>query len=265
MYVSLPDKRASDRGLSTSLWKDIEAIGVNDPRYGMFWMDDFLQGDASISATGTLRTGAGIYTCTEVTSGTVSVDGSLGEDGYLVTNPGASTEGQGYTIQGGPKVLPAAGKIICMEARLKTSIIAPQFLFGLTDDAAAAVTGGATVVVDTTNVTDAVAFTNILSNATAASLYPYNDEAGETAVQGATAIGTLVAGTFIKLGIRITGLSKAEYFVNGALVSTYVAGSGSNGSIPSVVLQSILVAQADGSQPVTTVDWLAVGVNPRSS
>lgn len=260
MYSPIIDLKADDRGISTKLWKNVPVSPYDDPRRGVFWIDDFTMGDASISATGTLRTNNGVYTCTKVTSGTVVVDTALGEEGYLVTDPGATTEGQGYTIQGGPSILPAAGKILCVEARLKTSVIAPQFLFGTTDSAAAAVTGGATVVVNTTNVTDAVAFTNILSNATAASLYPYNDEAGESAVQGATAIGTLVAATFIKLGFRINGTKSVDYFVDGELVHTHVAGSGSNGSIPTVALQPILVAQADGAQPVTTVDWLAVGM-----
>jgi hypothetical protein len=257
MFSAVLDRKASDRGKTTELWKGIPNEGC-DPRFGFSWFDDFTQGDASVSATGVLRTAKGIYTCTEVSTGTVAVDNSVaGVKGYLVTDPGATTVGQGYNIQGGPSVIPVAGKTTVFEARIATSIIAPQFLLGMTDDAAAAVTGGATVVVNTTNVTDAVAFTNILSNATGASLYPYNDKASETHVQGSTVIGTLVAATFIKLGVRINGVSSIEYWVDGSKVYTYTGSI-----IPAVAITPILVAQADGAQPVTTMDWWGLGQTP---
>lgn len=264
MFNAIIDKRSSDRGLTTELWKDIEAMGNVDPRYGMFWIDDFQMGDSSVTADGVLRTNKGIYTVDETTSGTTGVDMSLGADGYLVTDPGATTAGQGHQIQGGPTVIPAAGKVIVFEGRLKTSIVDPQFFFGLCTHSLAAgsgaVTGGASVVVNTSNVLDAIAYTNIVSNDASASLYTYNDETGESAVQGSTAVGTLVAATNIKLGFRIYGTSKVEYYVDGVKVSTFTS---AQGTIPTLALQPILVAQADGTQPVTTMDWWGVGVNPR--
>jgi len=262
MYSAVLDRKDDDRGITTALWKGIPNPG-SDPRFGMSWFDDFLMGDAAVVADGILRTNAGIYTVDETTSGSTGVDMSLGANGFLVSDPGATTKGQGHQIQGGPTVIPAAGKITVFEARLKVSITDPQFFLGLCTHSLAAgsgaVTGGETVVVNTSNVLDAVAFTNIVSNDCDASIYTYNDETGETAVQGSTAVGTFVAATFIKLGFRIIGREAVEYYVDGTKVSTYKS---SSGSIPALAIQPILVAQADGTQPVTTMDWWGLGQTP---
>lgn len=271
-FSAVFDRKDEDRGITTELWKGIPTnANGNDPRFGMFRLDDFHGGllvDNS-SGDGTFVTPDGVYIHTAATNddGLASIDAASGGIGAVKLDAETNVAGEGLTLTDTLTVVPVAGRDIAFEFRLKLSQAGTvtQFMAGLLNAACIApLTGGASLVVNTTNVTDAVSFNNLSGTNPSASLFTYNDEAGETAVQGTSAVHTLASGTYFKGGLRIYGTTRAVYWVNGEVVATYIAGSGSNGSIPSVALSRTIAVQSDDGATTANaiMDWWAIGQTP---
>ena len=92
-------------------------------------------------------------------------------------------------------------------------------------------------------------------------MFTYTDETGETALQGTSAVATLASGTYLKLGGRIYGTSRAEFWVDGDVAYTFTAGTN---SIPTVALSRTIAVQSDdGSTTANAImDWWAIGQTP---
>jgi hypothetical protein len=76
------------------------------------------------------------------------------------------------------------------------------------------------------------------------------------ALTTASSIHTFVDDAWVKLGFKVTGTTKVEFFVNGVLVGTITA------NIPTTELRPSLVCQSGGTtDPIVHIDWLALAAN----
>ena len=230
-----------DDGLSptrgSSMWQTFPMLAVQqDPSVGNYYLDHF---------TG-FTTATGGWISTQATSGT-SVQGVL-TGGTLKLDAGATTAHQGIQVQRtGGYVIPAAAKQIWFECKLKTSVLTLEFLAGLatvstTLISAGAISGAADLIGFSSVTGDGVILPQAIKASTAATIATSN---------------TLVAGTYVRLGFVVTGLSQVDYYVNGTLSKTMSTGST---NIPVSILTPSFVCQTSGtSQPVIDIDYYALG------
>lgn len=241
MYSAVLDRKASDRGPTTELWKGIPEPGC-DPRFGVCLFDDMHD----------LATGN--WTATQATAGTWALDTTVGDRGVALADCNSTTATQGINVQRpGWAVAPAAGKIIAYEGLLKAADIAtgPEFFWGLS-------------VVDTTLIAssanssaDHVGFESVTDN----NILLFHTEDGGTRVSGATSPHTLVDDTYVKLGFRIIGLTAVEVYVNGSIVN--VAFSATPDIPEGSILVPSLVCQTGGTtDPIVHLDWIRMGWTP---
>jgi len=234
------DQGADDRGLSTQLWLGLnpDVVG-NDPRGGTFFKEDF----------NTLN-GTDNYTLTLATTGTFGLS-TTEVDGVGLLASGSTTAGQGGNLQWqGPLVIPAAGKKIIFETRLKVvdAATGPEIFAGLAMIEDTIIASGAIFTVDH------VGFYGV--NAVDKELV-FACEDTDVATVGSETPHTLVEDTYVKLGFVIDGVSGVKIFVDGTEIVNTTAMD-----IPEeVVLVPSFVCQSDGTtDPVTHIDWFAVGV-----
>jgi hypothetical protein len=250
MRSAIIDLKANDEGPTLALWKDIQADVNDDPRRGMFWMDRFLCGSATLSASGTITTPDAVWTATEATSGTSGIDTARGHEGGLIFTT-AATDDAGHQAQGGPTVIPAAGRIIVFETRVKVidNATGPQFFAGLS-------------IVDTTimasganSSTDHIGFESVTDN----NILLFHTEDGGTRVSGATSPHTLVASEWVKLGFKIIGIDKCEVWVNGSKVDVNFSAT-PDICVGTELVTSLACLSAGTTSPDATFDWVALGV-----
>lgn len=268
------DRGTGDKGLSSAVWKDfgLDALWAN-PRLGMFCIDrfqcGFLTGESS--GTGQFITGSGVYQQSVKTSndGLASILNTE-EGGGLNLTSETNVAGEGITFTAlGPFVTPEANSIIAYEGLMQLGQLGTitQFLFGLIDAGETLpIDGGVTPILHA-NATDVVAFYNLIAgNASPqGTLQTINAETGEadlesTALQVDGSDYTIVASTDFKLGCRITGLEKMEYFIDGALVHTVVAADQTTGTVPTLPMCLCNVTQADDGSTIATslTRWWAI-------
>jgi len=246
MLNGIIDLKGSDRGPTTALFKDIEARVSDDPRYGLLWKDDFITSTANISSTGVFTTNAATYVGTVATTGTINRVTSLGHFG-AVSLTGPSNDGHGSQIQGGPTVIPAAGRVIALEGRLKIAAVAgSQLVFGLS-------IVDATVNTTSNTSTDHIAVECFTADGV---LLPHTED--NTTRTSGTTIGTLGADTFAKVGMRINGISSVDFYFNGSKISTGLVADICEGT---EIVPTLAVA-GDGTTAITcTMDWWQLGVS----
>lgn len=246
------DQGSSDRGLSTKLWLGCNPDVIrNDPRHGMFFLDDFTDLTDLPSGVGSHLTD-GKRQLVKATSGSLAPtdDESYGV-GALAA--GAATANQGATLfYPGVTIAPTAGTTVVMECRVKAETITTglQFYAGLvlaTLDTTP-ITGGAIA----SDAEDHVGFyteNNLVAKIAA--------EDGGSASVSSTNAHTFASGTYVKLGFRINGVDDIEVFVDG----TKIANSISADSIPEdTTLRLALACLAEGNDSsVASFDWVAVG------
>ena len=232
------DQGASDRGLSTKLWRGCNPDVIkNDPRHGSFFLEDFF----------TLN-GTDNYALTQVSAGTFALDTVI--DGVALLDCNSTTVTQGVNLQWqGPGVTPAAGKTIVFETRLKAADIGtgPEFFAGLSEVD--------TAIIDTSAMASAemVGFHSVTDD----NVLLFTSEDTGTSTASSASPHTLVEGTYVKLGLRINGVDGVDIFVNGTEVVNTTAMD-----IPeSVVLVPSFVCQSNGTtDPIVHIDWFAVSV-----
>lgn len=186
--------------------------------------------------------GLGDYIVTAATSGT-AVPGGWNPS-VLVVSAGAATQGQGVTIQSrGSIFVPADNRTIVLSAKVKlVSPTTSQFFFGLS-------------VYDTTLIAsnenssaNHIGFEmGATSQAANAGKLQFYTESGGTRTTVAN-VHTLVADTYVRLGIKIIGTSLVEIYVDDVLVGT------STTNIPTSEMSLSIVNQANGTtEPVLSV------------
>jgi len=253
---ALTDRGSSSRGLSNALWQGLSTdLAGTRPGTSFFKLYDFQEDVDTTDIWAVTQAGS---------AGTMTQDATVGNIGVAKIDSGDNDAGDGATVRGGPWLTPAAGSTVYWEARVKVTAntTGPQLFMGLCDATTAVITGAGTAVVNTTNVTDAVAVTTVTGDDGGNALITYMDETGESAVEGSSTLHTLVADTYVKIGARVNGTDTVGFYVDGVLTQTHdAATSSSAGTIPTVPMQLALVCQSDGTtQPVLHVDWVAVGV-----
>lgn len=237
-YTTQEDLVQQGRGPSDhTLWKDCpwSQIG-NDFGRGYRFADDFTDAHDLTNK----------YTATTATTGTFLV---IDEEGGVADADCASTtHRQGINVQASSTVgasfaTQASGKM-WFECRLKASDIAtgPEFFVGLhnidtTVIATSAMNGAAGDYIGFQSLTD----DNVLLGVTA------DNVAQATGVSTTT----LVDGTYVKLGFKVTDRSKVEFYVDGVKQT-----STQTTRIPSALMVPTLVCQSGGTtDPIVSIDW----------
>ena len=227
------------RALGSSLWDTFPALPwLCDPQIANHFFDDFNRFSKVISTTGD-----GAWTLTAATSGT-AVAGVLA-GGVVTLDAGAATDGQGPQIQlNGTSFIPAAGKHLWFECQLHSTFITGDFFFGLAETDA---TIFASSDMTTSNHIGFSSFTGdgiLLADANKA-----------TARVHTTAIKTLVASTYTRLGFYVNGVTDITFWADDAANATkYVTAN-----IPIVALTPSFGVHATGTdRAVLNVDWVRV-------
>jgi len=180
------------------------------------------------------------YAFTNATAGDMTLS-AAGENGILLLDAVAGTVTQGAQIQRlGASFKPKAGRVILFEANVSVDLLGVEFFAGLAEID--------TTIIGTSAVSTAnhIAFTSITDDGL---LITNAEKAGA----GTTGVGyQLVAGTTVKLGIRVDGLDSVSFFVDDVLVSTIAT----TANIPIVGLAPSFVCQSDGTDaPIMSIDY----------
>lgn len=239
------DQGSSDRGLSTKLWLGCNPDVIrNDPRHGMFVLDDFtnvtaLTADATENGWKFIETTAGRV---------VEVDDE--DYGVIAIGGGDGTDNNGQAMyKSGATITPAAGTTIVVEARVKANTITAglQAFIGLVDatDDTAIMASGATTP------TDLVGFYTP-DNTVLTFVGEQGGSAGTI-----TAAHTLAEDTYVKVGFRINGTDDADVYVNGSKIDNNLVAA----DIPDSTLRLAIANYSEGTDAsLLSVDWVAVGV-----
>lgn len=224
------------RGKSQDLWGSCNIQEIREsPDWGWYLDEDFMGGDATMNN----------WTLTQASSGT-EVSAFTDTGGTIDIDAGATTVTQGVNLQAKHAMFkPAANQDIYFECRVANSKVGGELFFGLAEVDTSII---ATSAVSTAN---HIAYSSITDDGVLIG----NGEKASAGTTTAT-LHTFVANTYVKLGFKVTGISKVEWFVDGVkkAVSTNLA----TANIPIVVVCPSIVVQADGTnQPVVTVDWVA--------
>ena len=215
-----------------SLWQDCPLREyLHDPYIGTL-IDERWDGYNAQATTGN-------YTLTQATTGTAAI--STTEPGVLNIDSGSTTVTQGANLQRlKAAVIPAAGKDIWAEFRIKTSFLTLQSFVGLK--------ASNTTIIATSalNGQNHIGWSTVTGDGV---LLFVSDKAG-TAITPATAT-TLVASTYVRLGFRYDGTADTvQQYINGLPIGSSVA----TANIPKVALYPSFVCQTSGtSQPVLGV------------
>jgi hypothetical protein len=225
LHYTVPDLSPAD-----SLWEDCPILALLcDPTIGHMDWEQFRTYDPEATV--------GDWVLTQATAGSAA----LAADGVLNVDAGSTTANQGANIQ----------KVKSIVAATADSTIWAEFQVALTNITAANVFVGLAAV-DTTifsagalNVDDLLGFYKVTADA---ALLGNAEKA--TVLGTAVAAHTLVASTYVRLGIKVVGLTSAQLYVNGLPVGTPFGAT----HIPTVNLVPTFVCQTRGtSQPVLSV------------
>lgn len=246
MFGSL-DGTDNGRQRTSKLWLGCNPdVLQSNPEQGIFFLDDFL------SFT---TTAAGVLDGRKVVQATAGTVVEVDDEEYGVCAMSSSTTiNQGTALfYPGITIAPSGDKTIGFEIRCKTEAITSgvQFYAGLalaTIDVSP-VTAGA---IEGT-VTDHIGFYT-----TSDAVVDFACEDGGTAVVGKAGAHTFVTGEYVKLGFRVNGETSVDTYVNGV----QVANTQTAASIPEdTVLRPAIANLSPGTgSPVTSVDWVAIGV-----
>lgn len=242
----VPSGTAGGKGPSPLIWNDCPILEMMlDPTKGYYYFDDFMGPGITPAA---VASEAG-WTVTRLTGGTIgSVIGAGGE----LHIAAAATIDQGIQAQLlNCCVIPTAAKTIWFEARVQVSKIDNLIFVGLASSDATLIASG---VLDETNPSAIGFFTD--ENSTSTKYGTITEKAGNNDTTEDIAVG-FVADTWAKVGFKVTGITKVEFFYNGLLVET---GETAASIADAVEMALSLVCQNQDGANVNTlkVDWVRV-------
>jgi len=217
-------------------WKNIEG----NPGLGITFFDDFVGDHNPTTAEG--------WVITATTTGTLGLVAAEGGE-LKADSAGSTTADDGIEAQLlNCRVLPAAGKTIWFEARVKMNDATDQYYVGLAATDTSIIPAGAMDdAVDKCGFVHLAASTdNKISSITA-----------RTSADDLTAdVADNVDATYTTLGFRITGLTSVEFYVNGVLVET----GSTAAKIPNAAMCLTLVSKIEGTgaDSELSVDWVKI-------
>jgi len=230
------------RGPSHELWGDCPRDEIkNDFSAGWYFEDDFMNG---IGTTDSAR-----YAITNATAGTFLMDDAQG--GVALADSASTDATKGINVQladgsTGERFIPVANSDIWFEARVKAADMAtgPQFFLGLSEISE-------TILASSLNTSaNHIGFESVSDNGV---LLIQGEKAG-TRNSALDSPHTLVDDTYVKLGFKVTGVTKVEFYVDGVVKATQLA----TANIPILALTPSLVCQSGGTtDPIVHIDWWA--------
>lgn len=226
---------------SEALWEDCPWDEIQkNPGLGITYFNDFV-------GTENLVTGEG-WVITATTTGTLSLVAAEGGE-LKFDSAGSTTADDGVEAQLlNCRVLPAAGKTIWFEARVKMNDATDQYFIGLAATDTTLIAAG---VID--DVSDKCGFfhhaastDNKISSITA-----------RAAADDATAdVATNTDATYMTVGFRISGLTSVEFYVNGVLVET--GSTAANIPNAAMCLSGVSKIEGTGADAEMSVDWVKI-------
>lgn len=196
----------------------------------------------------------GKYTATQAGAvGTFTTSDEVG--GVGKADSGSTTVTQGINIQLGgtaaENFLPDTDDVIYFEGRFKLSgnSTGPELFIGLTTTDTTIIGSSALTV------TNYIGFKSLTDDSVLIGCCKDG-----TTEQTVAAVQTMAADTYYKLGFKVTGTSRLEFFVNGVLNSTAITAN-----IPTTEMRISFVCQSSGTtQPILYVDWVRAAqvINP---
>lgn len=211
------------RAPTSELWRDCPLLEqIHNPYKGMLHDENFDKYDATDD-----------WTLTQATTGTAAI--SIAAPGVLEIDSNSTTATQGVNLQrtGGPTIIPAAGKDIWAE-----------FYFKIVDTY-----DKAEIFVGLSEVDTAILDTSAMASTNCLGWWCVTDDGvllfgAEKAGTGATkACATIAEATYIKLGLRVKGITSAQQYVNGVKTGTAHA----TANIPIVKMVPSFVCQSGGT------------------
>jgi hypothetical protein len=250
---------ASGAGLSPAIWDDCPLLGVMcDPTIGYGISDDFVD----VGLSGTITTiissaGLGRYLIFGGASATIAPDNALG--GGVTLTLTDNNQGISLITKQNPFQITSGAGNLWFEARVKFSTITTNeqgWFVGLSS----IITQSATVPLTATSAladVNLVGFHKPEANTTAFDASYKAD--GIDAVKVNSDIGTLVVGTYVKLGMKFdTSNNQLVFYVNGVKQTTAKTIPNATGTdFPADVLMAptiALMAATDDTE-YATMDW----------
>lgn len=244
-YANHPGER-KHRGLSDDLWRDmpLEYMQCN-PRKGLFYLEDFRLFVDDLHGW--------VSSVLNASSGTVTQQGWPGK---VRLDAAATTADHGVQYVGASHAiwLPAAGRTLCYEALVNVVAFDADgaMVIGLGTSAAAVITATQTLHADV------VSFLGFVMEAADTSWQEWGEKAG--VANTATGVGTIATG-WTKLGFRVEGTSKCEFYVDGVQMPS--ASNLTSTNIPVATAMVPIFATCNesgtGTQHKLDVDWVAIG------
>ena len=242
----VPSGTAGGKGPSPLIWDDCPLLEMMlDPTKGYHYFDDFMGPGITPAAT---ASEAG-WTVTRLTGG--SIGSVIGAGGELHIAAAATTD-QGIQAQLlNCCVIPTAGKTIWFEARISVSHIDNLIFVGLASADSTLIASG---VLDEGSPSAIGFFTD--QNTTSTKYGTITEKAGNNDTTEDIAVG-LAQNTWAKVGFKVTGITKVEFFYDGLLVET---GETTASIADAVEMALSLVCQNQDGANVNTlkVDWVRV-------
>lgn len=249
--------------LSPNLWADFPILEIQRGfTAGVYYFEDFLCFRTTTNVNAGQAHWAGGYKLFGSDGAAVAAADEIG--GAITLSSDGDNEGVSFSFMQFPFQISRSHKMLCFEARLKTSTITDTkhgWFVGLLESC----TLSATVPITATGTLadqNLVGWHRLEGDGDAADfVYKANGVAQVTL--GADA-ATLAADTYIKLGFRWnpTNSNKLEYFVNNLKIGEYTMASAAGTDFPNDVRMAPVFAllNATGTTPGnTTIDWMAAG------
>jgi len=234
-------QRETNPTFKVGLWADCPLLAIRtDPTVGYEVFEDFTNNDALTMAG---------YTVTQAGAAGTAVMGSTA-GGVMTVDAADSDAGDGATVQKlGPCFLPAADKDMWFEASFSSTYPGLNQLFvGLAETDTNLNAAGDLAAADS----EYIGFACETGEAGVMSFFECKATAELSDSLGAS--GTLVSGTSIRVGFKVTGTTGIDAYLDGVKQTlTNVV----YGGIPvTSVLTPTFICQSDGtSTPVLTLDW----------
>lgn len=249
---------AAGTGLS-AFWSDCPLSAImHDPGAGYMISDGF----EDVGLSGTITTiissaGIGRYLVFGSAGATITPDAALG--GGIVITEATDNESVSITTKQSPFQITSGAGSLWFEARVKTSTITTAeqaWIVGLMDNTAQTATVPITATGAIADI-NMVGFHHPEANTTAFDASYKAD--GVTAVEVNSNIGTLVAGTYVKLGMKFdTTTNLLSFYVNGVQQATSKLIPNATGTdFPADSLLSPVIAMtlANSAAETLTMDW----------
>jgi hypothetical protein len=225
-HEDLHSNTTDTQKLSGGVWCDFPFEQIrHDPSKGWVKIEEFLNVgiEDSLSGGGIITADAGAWTIVQTASGTEASASATAATGVIQLLAHGNDNDEVYMGFGGAVEAPidvtvSTGKPFWLESSLKLSALTSSFAFGLFKPAAIA---AATLTDDTGVVRADTDWIGFCSNYTAGRdhLHCVTQKTSTTAVTVVANAGTLVADTYVRLGLKYKN-GTLRYFVNGLEVGS---------------------------------------------